>query len=57
MMDKGCVPAEYKGKSLSQIDLNPNLEYAHENNDVEMDDGKLITKSCINVNTLTTLRH
>lgn len=44
MMDKGCVPAEYKGKSLSQIDLNPNLQYAHENNDVEMDDGNLITK-------------
>lgn len=66
MMEKGCVPAEYKGKSLSQIDFNPNLEYANENNDEELDDGKLITISCIdylrldvsqiNVNTLTTLR-
>lgn len=37
MMEKGCVPAEYKGKSLSQINFDHDLEYAEEN-DVDGED-------------------
>jgi hypothetical protein len=33
MMEKGTIPAEYKGKSLSEINCDINLEYAEENND------------------------
>lgn len=32
MMEKGSVPVEYKGKSLAEIDLDSNLEYAEEDN-------------------------
>ncbi|KAK9686614.1 hypothetical protein QE152_g37059 [Popillia japonica] len=32
MMEKGCIPAEYKGKSLAEIHFDNNLEYAEENN-------------------------
>lgn len=32
MMEKGSVPAEYKGKSLTEINFDLNLEFA-----VEMD--------------------
>lgn len=32
MMEKGCLPPEYQGKSLSDIDINidPTLEYPEE---------------------------
>lgn len=30
MMEKGTMPIEYKGKSLEEIDLDPNLEYAED---------------------------
>jgi hypothetical protein len=33
MMEKGTIPAEYKGKSLGEINFDINLEYAEENND------------------------
>ncbi|KAK5648222.1 hypothetical protein RI129_003114 [Pyrocoelia pectoralis] len=32
MMEKGSVPIEYKGKSLAEINLDPNLEYVEEDN-------------------------
>ncbi|KAI4468095.1 hypothetical protein MML48_2g00016496 [Holotrichia oblita] len=38
MMEKGSIPAEYKGKSLAEINFDNNLEYAEEN-DIN-DDGK-----------------
>jgi hypothetical protein len=38
MMEKGGAPAEYKGKTLSKIQFDSNLEFAVENND----DGKLL---------------
>lgn len=38
MMEKGGIPAEYKGKSLAEINFDDNLEYAEEN-DID-DDGK-----------------
>ncbi|KAI4468081.1 hypothetical protein MML48_2g00016979 [Holotrichia oblita] len=31
MMEKGSIPAEYKGKSLAEINFDNNLEYAEEN--------------------------
>ncbi|KAJ8962446.1 hypothetical protein NQ314_005742 [Rhamnusium bicolor] len=38
MIEKG-VPVEHKGKSLSEIDIN--IEYAEENNDLQINyDGK-----------------
>jgi hypothetical protein len=32
-MEKGEIPQEYKGKSLSDINFDENLEYAMEEND------------------------
>lgn len=32
MMENGSVPVQYKGKSLAEINLDPNLEYAEEDN-------------------------
>ncbi|KAF5307102.1 hypothetical protein FQR65_LT18464 [Abscondita terminalis] len=32
MMEKGSLPVEYKGKSLSEIDIDPNSAYAEEDN-------------------------
>ncbi|KAK9718019.1 hypothetical protein QE152_g23423 [Popillia japonica] len=31
MMEQGSIPLEYKGKSLSEINIDPNVEYAIEN--------------------------
>lgn len=36
MMEKGSVPSEFKGKCLSEINLNPNLEYAEEDDNKGM---------------------
>ncbi|KAJ8956204.1 hypothetical protein NQ314_006764, partial [Rhamnusium bicolor] len=33
MMEKGSTPGEYKGKSLAEINFDPNFEYAEENDD------------------------
>ncbi|KAB0804873.1 hypothetical protein PPYR_01843 [Photinus pyralis] len=32
MMEKGRLPLEYKGKSLAEINIDPDLEYAEEDN-------------------------
>ncbi|XP_044760146.1 uncharacterized protein LOC123317607 isoform X2 [Coccinella septempunctata] len=37
MMDKGTLPAEYKGKSLSEINLNVDAELVEENEVEELD--------------------
>lgn len=36
-MENGSSPGEYKGKSLAEINFDPNCTYAEENDD----DGKL----------------
>lgn len=33
MMEKGTVPIEYKGKSLAEINIDPNSELVEEDND------------------------
>ncbi|CAH0556875.1 unnamed protein product [Brassicogethes aeneus] len=38
MMEKGSMPAEYKGKSLSQINFDANLEYVEENDEIYEND-------------------
>lgn len=32
-MEKGSVPIEYKGKSLAEIEIDPQNEFAEEDND------------------------
>lgn len=33
MMEKGSLPAEFKGKSLSEIEFDENTEYPEEHNE------------------------